>query len=217
MTEFSGAANNDSDFEGNTLSLEVEDRKYFYISGLQITEFETSDKVIDCICLMGNNMIPYAILVGEKYTSFLYDRYKFIENSKIEEGTSLKATNNSLDPYDYHVEKCGLDLFKKLEHNLIHTCWPGHEEDEDDISDEANAVAEGENEEDEDLIETRYLNGENEVVNIFNQKCVICLERDSVYAFRQCGHQCICQACYEYKSDIDIKKVLFVERNLICV
>ena len=28
MTEFSEAANNDSDFEGNTLLPEVEDRKY---------------------------------------------------------------------------------------------------------------------------------------------------------------------------------------------
>ena len=67
-------------------------------------------------------------------------------------------------------------------------------------------VAEGENGENEDLIETQYLNGNNEVVKIFNQKCVICLERVSIYAFRQCGHQCICQDCYENKRDIDILK-----------
>ena len=47
---------------------------------------------------MGNNMIPYAIIVGEKYTYFLYDRYKFIEDNKIEEETLLNATDNSLDP-----------------------------------------------------------------------------------------------------------------------
>ena len=63
---------------------------------------------------MGNNMIIYAIILGEKYTYFLYNRYKFIENDKIEEGILLNATNNSLDPYDYHVEKCGKDAFKKL-------------------------------------------------------------------------------------------------------
>ena len=78
--------------------LEVEDRKYVWISGLEITEFETSDKVIDCISLMGNKMIPYAIIVGEKYTYFLYDRYKFIEDNKIEEEILLNATDNSLDP-----------------------------------------------------------------------------------------------------------------------
>ena len=111
----------------------------------------------------------------------LYNRYKFIENNKIEERTLLNATNNSLDPFDYHVEKCGVDSFKKLECSLIHTFWPGHGEDienEDDISD-----VEYEFEEDGDLIETQYLDGNNEVVKFFNQKCVICLERDSDYAF----------------------------------
>ena len=32
-------------------------------------------------------MITYIIIVGEKYTNFLYNRYKFIENDKNEEGT----------------------------------------------------------------------------------------------------------------------------------
>ena len=146
-------------------------------------------------------MVPYAIIIGEKYTYFLYHRYKFIENDKIEEGTLLNATNGSLDPYDYHVEKCGVDSFKKLERSLIHTFWPGVGEDienEDDISDVEDEV-----EEDGDLIETSYTNGNNEVVKIFNQKCVICLETDSDYAFRQFGHQCICEQCYQNKSGID--------------
>ena len=57
MTEFYGAADYDSNFEGNTLLLEVEDRNYVFISGLEITKFETSDKVIDCISLMGDKMV----------------------------------------------------------------------------------------------------------------------------------------------------------------
>ena len=52
-------------------------------------------------------------------------------------------------------------------------------------------------EEEEDLIETNYCNGNNEVVKIFKQKCVICYERDIVYAFRQ---------CYQNKGDNDIIK-----------
>ena len=94
--------------------------------------------------------------------------------------------------------------FKKIERSRIHTFWPGVGEDienEDDISDEQDEV-----EENEDLIETQYLNGNNEVVKIFNQKCVICYERESVYAFRQCGHQCICEQCYQNKGDINILK-----------
>ena len=61
-------------------------------------------------------------------------------------------------------------------------------------------------EKDEDLIQTNYCNGNNEVVEIFNQKCVICYGRDSVYAFRQWGHQCICEQFYQKKNDIEILK-----------
>ena len=159
---------------------------------------------------MSNNMCPYAIVIGERYTYFIAHQYKFIENSKIVEGTLLISP----DPIAYHIEKCGLDAFKKLEHSPIHTFWPGHGEDdenEDDISDVEDEVQEV-----GDLIETQYLNGNNEVIEIFNQKCVICLERDSDYAFRQCGHQCICEQCYQNKYDIDILKLWFVEHN-ICV
>ena len=63
-------------------------------------------------------------------------------------------------------------------------------------------------EEDEELIERNYCNGNKEVVKIFNHKCVICYERDSVYAFRQCGHQRICEQCYQNKSYIDILKCI---------
>ena len=156
---------------------------------------------------MGNNMIPYPIAVGEKFTYFLYNRWKFLENDKIEEGSLLNRTNNSLDPFDYHVEECGADSFKKLECSLIHTYWPDREEDDDDV------VEEDVFEQEENLIETPpYLNGDNEVVKIFNEKCVICLERDSIYAFRECGHQCICQQCYENKGDIDILKCIVCRR-----
>ena len=55
MTEFSGALKN-SNFDGNTILLECEDSKYVHTSGLEIFEFITSDKVIDYISLMGNNM-----------------------------------------------------------------------------------------------------------------------------------------------------------------
>ena len=77
---------------------------------------------------------------------------------------------------------------------------PGHGEDEDDNSDVENEVAEGEVHGDEDLIETRYLNGNNEVVKIFDQKCAICLERDSIYAFRQCGHNAFVKIVMKIKE-----------------
>ena len=194
LTELSGSVNNSSEFVGNTLLLECDNNEYVYISGLEITKFKIDDKIIDYISLMGKNMIPLAIMIGERYTYFLYHRYKFIENDKSLEGTLLNASRSSLDPYEYLIGRCGIDSFKKLDHSLIHTFWPGHGENQD----------QNENIEDEILIEPSYTNGNNEVVKIFNQKCVICFERDSIYAFRQCGHQCICDQCYENKGDIDI-------------
>ena len=204
MTDFSGAVNNESCYDGNTLLLECENNEYIYISGLEISKFKIDDTIIDYISLIGNNMIPYAFMIGERYTYFLYNRYKFIENDKIEEGSLLNSSNNSFDPYEYHLEKCGIDAFKKLERILIHTLWPGHRVDiEDDDLIEEN----GDNiQEDINIHEIEYTRGDNVVVKVFNQKCVICLERDSKYIFKQCGHQCICEECFENKGDIDILK-----------
>ena len=36
MTEFSGVADNSSDFDGNTLLLQCENNEYVYISGIEI-------------------------------------------------------------------------------------------------------------------------------------------------------------------------------------
>ena len=63
-----------------------------------------------------------------------------------------------------------------------------------------------EDEGDEDLIESIFIKGNSEVVIIFNQKCVICYEKDSVCALRQGGHQCICEDCSENRGDIDFLK-----------
>ena len=198
MTEFSGA-NDSSGFDGNTILLECQDKEYVYIYGLEIFKFKSDDKIINYISLMSHNMVPYAIIFGEKYTYFIVHHYKFIENDKIEEGTLLNATNNNLDPFLCRLSKFGKDSFEKLERILIHTFWPGVgeaiENEYDDLveEDEEN----GDDVEDGDLIETPYLNGNNEVVEIFNQKCVICYERDSVYAFKLCGHHCICENCHQ--------------------
>ena len=76
---------------------------------------------------------------------------------------------------------------------------------EENAEDEKYDLVE-EDEKDEGLIETIYSKGNNEVVKIFNQKSVICWERDSVYAFTQCGHQCICEDCYQNRGDNDLLK-----------
>ena len=90
MTKLSGALDT-SNFDGNTILLDCEDSKYFYISGFETFEFMTSDKNIDYISLKGNNMTPYVFAVGSRYTFFISTHYKFIENDKIEEGPLLNS------------------------------------------------------------------------------------------------------------------------------
>ena len=82
MTEFSGALNN-PDFDGNTILLEFEDSIYVYNSGFEIFEFRISDKIILYLSLMGNIMTPSAFTVGEKYTHFIYNRFKFLKMEEL--------------------------------------------------------------------------------------------------------------------------------------
>ena len=71
MTEFSGASDNSSDFDGNTPLLQGENNECVYIFGSELFQFNTDDKIIDYISLMGNNMIPFTFAIGEKYTYFI--------------------------------------------------------------------------------------------------------------------------------------------------
>ena len=208
MTEFSGALDN-LNIDDNTILLECEDNKNVYISGLEFFEFRTRNKIKDYIYLMGNNMIPYVFAVGSKYTYFISTHYKIIENDKIENGMFLNSSNGSLDPYDYHLETCGPDCFKKLlECNGIRSSWLDIEcgfmeeivEDKGDVEDEEDVEV------DVSIHELEYTDGSNEVVKFFNRKYVICLERDSDYKVKQGGHQCICEQCYQDKGIIDILK-----------
>ena len=61
-------------------------------------------------------------------------------------------------------------------------------------------------EEDVNIHKLEYTDESNEVVKIFHQKCVIRLEQDSEYLFKQCGHQCICKEGQQKKNYIDILK-----------
>ena len=120
-------------------------------------------------------MIPTVIAVGEKNTYFIFDQYKFIDSNKIEEGTLLNSTNDSLDPLDYHLEKCGQGAFKTMECNAIQSFCP-NEDDEENIW-RARRELDDSVEEQRNLYEPAYFNGNNEMVKIFIQKCVICFER----------------------------------------
>ena len=81
---------------------------------------------------MRNNMIRIAIAVGKNYIYFIYDPYKIIENNKIEEGTLLNSTNDSVDPYDYHPLKRVEIAFEEVNFERIHTYYPNDDDDEEE-------------------------------------------------------------------------------------
>ena len=99
-----------------------------------------------------------------------------------------------MDAYNYHLSKNGLACFKKLlECNRIHSSWLSME------SGDMEEIIQEDIEVDFNIHESGYTDGSNEVVKVFNQKCFICLERDSDYILKQGGHQCICEEGYEKK------------------
>ena len=113
---------------------------------------------------MGKNLTHYSIAVGAKNIYFLTPHFKFIEKEMIDDNEMMKSSENSVNPFHYHLEKCSLDCFKKLlEHNQIHSSQP---------------------EEDVNTDELEYTDGSNKVVKTSYQKCVICLERDSDCIFK---------------------------------
>ena len=189
MTITSGALDK-SVVDGNTILLviseENNENKHVYIAGNMICSSPPNDNVYKYISNIGINLNPYSIAIGDQNIYFLNPYFKFIIKEKINNNELLKTTAKSVNPFDYRLEKQGLDCFKNLlEFTGIHSSWP------------------------EDVIdELKYTVGSNKIVKMFYQKSVICLERDSDNTFKQCGHQCICDHCYQNKGNFDIKKSL---------
>ena len=82
-----------------------------------------------------------------------------------------------------------------VECNQIHTFYPDEKCEEDDWGGEQQS-----------LFEPDLCNGNNEMVRIFNQNCVICSEKPRVYAFPQGGRPCIYGKRYQNEGDLDILK-----------
>ena len=55
-----------------------------------------------------------------------------MENGTIAKVTFLNSTDDSGDPYDYHVLKYGKSVFKTMECDQIHTFYPDEEAEAED-------------------------------------------------------------------------------------
>ena len=114
-------------FNGNTILLKISEEnnknKYEYFGGDKIYSFITNEHISNYISNMGNNLIPYSIAVGEENVYFVSTHCKFRKRINIRDVDLLKTNGNSLDPFDYHVEKLSPDSFQDLlELTCIHQC-----------------------------------------------------------------------------------------------
>jgi hypothetical protein len=64
-------------FNGNTILLQLSLNKFVYI-GSKIYEFNIKEKVIKYYSPVGNNDIPYPIILTDKYVYFMLDRQKIL-------------------------------------------------------------------------------------------------------------------------------------------
>ena len=113
---------------GNTCLLKLSEEnnfknKYVYMGGDMVCSFLTNDCVYNYISKMGINLILYSIAVGEDNVYVLSPYYKFTKKVKIKDSELLKTDGNSVDPFDYLLEKQGPDCFEYLlEFTRNHQC-----------------------------------------------------------------------------------------------
>ena len=197
MTEFSGARD-DSIWDGNTILLKLDEKKYMFIGNSGIYSFETEDNIIKFTSNVGNNCVPYAVSYGEKNIYYMNDTCQFIPYDSIQDNDIRKKISNmdeSYEPYEFLYDTNEGERIKFHSFIMIARRY----EDsyyERFLNDENNEIDQEEIDEEDVIFENKFYNGTNELVKIFNQKCVICIENDSIYAFRQCGHLCLCEVCY---------------------
>ena len=127
------------------------------------------------------------------------DKFQFISYDSIQDNDirkKISEMDESYEPYRFLYDSNEGERIKFHSFSLI---APRFDTNEDDVYfNEVNNENQIDQEIDEEveIFENKFYNGTNELLKIFNQKCVICLEKDSIYAFRQCGHLCLCEMCY---------------------
>ena len=105
-------------FVGNTFLLEISEEstknRYVFVGAIKIYSFVTNDHILEYISNMGHNKIPYSIAIGEENVYFLSPHCKYTRSVVIKDVDLSKTNGNSVDSFDYHLEKHGSDRFENL-------------------------------------------------------------------------------------------------------
>jgi len=105
-----GKDSNDKTVDGNTILLQLTENEFIYI-GAWVYKFtlEKGDKFSKYFSMVGNNDVPYPILLGETNVYFL-SQQKFIPKDKF----VGNSANNFEDAYDYYYGHKGNVKMDKL-------------------------------------------------------------------------------------------------------
>ena len=102
----------DVGYNGNTLSVDITNEVRSSLEHVyKISKVNTKDEIVDFISLMGDKMNPTPIAIRKNYTYFLSNHCKNAENDRIEEGTLVNDTPNSLESSDVRVFRCCENVF----------------------------------------------------------------------------------------------------------
>ena len=112
---------------GNTILLKIGEEnfknRYVNVGAIKVYSFITNDQIMKYISNMGDNLIPYSKSVVEENVYFLSPHCKYTKIVKIRDVDLFKTNGNSVDPFDYHLQKHGPDRFENLlEFTSIHQC-----------------------------------------------------------------------------------------------
>ena len=117
MTIFS--AGYGKDFDGNSILVEISDKRYCLISD-RIVEFTTKDNIVKFVSPVGNNDVPYPLAYGSQYVYvFGLDDHKYIPKETVE-GLNIDELfdkyNGTCCPWKSELDK----YKKKLKEKVIH-------------------------------------------------------------------------------------------------
>ena len=65
-----------------------------------VCSFLTNDKVYKYISIMGNNLVPYSIAIGEENIHFLTPDFEFIKRENTKNIESMERNENFVDLFD---------------------------------------------------------------------------------------------------------------------
>ena len=100
-SEFVRCLRNDSKWDGNTILLKLQEKKYMFIGNIGVYTFETEDKIVKFTSNVGNNQVPYACAYSERNIYYLSDQFVFIPYESILNEKRISEMDESYEPYNF--------------------------------------------------------------------------------------------------------------------